>query len=409
MCVLLKADEVISRRRLFQLLRVVVSVMLVALILRTISLREQVELLDGTVLEGSLEQETAAALHLRLPDGELRQVPRETIARDPRTGNLKVREGLLRVLGRVDLRLVVVLTLSFGVTYLLVATRWRLLLRAQGMEFSLGEVLRLIFIGMLFNQMMLGTLGGDVVKAYYVTRRARQKTAAVLTVFLDRVLGLLGLMTLCVLGTLTNLRDPEFRHLFVLLTAALLVVVVGGLVLMSRRLRRLLRVGSVVRRLPFGETLAELDRALLIYRHHKGAVAVGWLLSIGVHVSVVVVNWLLGWHLGLQAQPSHYFSLIPVALAVAALPISIAGWGVGEWAYAMLFSRLDPSNWTKAMALSVLFRLSTAVVWSLLGAVFLIRGERPSRAELEQEAAEEEALIEGMAGQSADDGETDGD
>jgi hypothetical protein len=56
------------------------------------------------------------------------------------------------------------------------------------------------------------------------------------------------------------------------------------------------------------------------------------------------------------------------------------------------------------MALSVLFRVSTVVVWSLLGALFLIRGERPTQAQLEQELAEEKELLkepvaEGTAGE----------
>jgi hypothetical protein len=45
------------------------------------------------------------------------------------------------------------------------------------------------------------------------------------------------------------------------------------------------------------------------------------------------------------------------------------------------------------MALSVLFRVSTVVVWSMLGAVFLIRGERPTPAQLEQELAEEKESL----------------
>ncbi len=395
----------VTRRRMLQLLRVAVSVVLITLILRTISLRDQVECTDGTVLVGTVQRQDGTGVTIRLVGGELREVPAEAIAQDAETGAPKIRRGLLQVLRRVDIRLVVAVTLGYGVVYVLVATRWRLLLRAQGMNFGLGELLRLVFIGMLFNNIMLGSLGGDVVKAYYVARRAPQKTAAVLTVFLDRMLGLLGLMTLCLLGTLTNLGDPRFRSLFLQLTILLLVVVAGAAVFLSRSLRRVFQVEGLLRRLPFRETVAELDRAFSIYRDHKGAVVAGFLLSIGVHLTVVTANWLLGRSLGVDARLGHYFSLVPVALAMAALPISIAGWGVGEWAYAGLFSRLNPANWTAAMALSVLFRVSTAMVWSLLGAVFLIVGERPTRAALEQELAQEEKFLESVVREGAAGGE----
>jgi hypothetical protein len=53
------------------------------------------------------------------------------------------------------------------------------------------------------------------------------------------------------------------------------------------------------------------------------------------------------------------------------------------------------------MALSVLFRVLTVVVWSLLGAVFLMLGERPTHAQLERELAEEKELLEEPVPESA--------
>jgi uncharacterized protein (TIRG00374 family) len=356
------------------------------------------------VVVGEVKEVSPASVTVRLAAGGVRVLSPEEVARDPQTGAAVVHYGLLPVLRRVDLRVAVGVSLAFGLPYLLVALRWRLLLAAQGIGFRLVELLRLVFIGLLFNNVMPGSLGGDVVKAYYVTRRTPQKVAGVLTVFLDRVLGLLGLTTLCLLGTLTNLSDARFRLLFLELTALVLLVVAGGAVFLSAPLRRFLHVEGILRRLPFRRTIAELDRAFLIYRDHGRAVALGFLLSLGVHLVVVTGTWILGRSLGLEATLGQYFSLVPVALGIATLPISIAGWGVGEWAYAVLFSRLSPSNWIPAMALSVLFRVSTVVVWSLLGAVFLIRGERPTHAQLEQELAEEKELLkepvqEGTAGE----------
>jgi hypothetical protein len=391
----------VSRGRLLQLLRVAVSVGLILLILRTISLHDRVSCVDGTVLLGEVEKVGVATVTIRLATGEVRVLSAEEVARDPKTGAFLVRNGLLPVLRRVDLRVAAGVSLAFGVPYLLVALRWQLLLGAQGIGFRLVELLRLVFIGLLFNNVMPGSLGGDVVKAYYVVQRTPQKAAAVLTIFLDRVLGLLGLTTLCLLGTLTNLSDPRFRMLFLELTALLLVVVACGSVFLGGRLRRFLHVEGILRRLPFRRTVAELDRAFLIYRHHAGVVALGFLLSLGVHLVVVGVNWVLGRSLGLEATLGQYFSLTLVAVGVTTLPISIAGWGVGEWAYAVLFSQLSPANWTPAMALSVLFRVLTVVVWSLLGAVFLMLGERPTHAQLERELAEEKELLEEPVPESA--------
>jgi len=389
-------EPALSRTRVFQVVRVVVSIALIVLILSTIDLRDRVELVDGTVLSGTIEHRDPEAVTIKLAGGLRQRVPMEEVAREPATGRPRAQEGLLTVLKGVDLRVVAVATTCFGVVYLLAAFRWKLLLHAQGILLGLGQLLRLVFVGLLFNNFMPGSMGGDVVKAYYVTRQTRKKVAAVLTILLDRMVGLTGLLTLCLFGTLVNIGQPEFGGMFIRLAAALGFVAAVAAVALSHRLRRLLHVEGIIQRLPFRKTIVELDRAVLIYRDRKAAVFFGLLLSISIHVLVVTVNIVLGRQLGMDARATHYFSLVPLALAASALPISLAGWGVGEWAYAVLFSSLDPANWTKGMALSVLFRLSTVVVWSLVGAVFLAVGGAPSRAELEHEVEQEEELLQEM-------------
>jgi uncharacterized membrane protein YbhN (UPF0104 family) len=70
---------------------------------------------------------------------------------------------------------------------------------------TLRRALRLQLIGFFFNTAIPGAVGGDIVKAVYVIRDQDTggKTAAMLTVLLDRVIGLAGLFLIAGVAVLS--------------------------------------------------------------------------------------------------------------------------------------------------------------------------------------------------------------
>ena len=73
-------------------------------------------------------------------------------------------------------------TLGFGVW------RWRMVLRVHGLHLTFGRALRISLIAQFFNAFLLGSTGGDLMKAYYAARQTdHKKTEAVVTVLADRL------------------------------------------------------------------------------------------------------------------------------------------------------------------------------------------------------------------------------
>jgi len=99
-----------------------------------------------------------------------------------------------------------VLILYLGL-FVLTAWRWRLLLKAVDLVLSMARATRLTFIGAFFNTAIPGATGGDVVKAYYAAKATGRGTRAVLSVFVDRMTGLLGLAVLA-----AKLAQPRPNH-----------------------------------------------------------------------------------------------------------------------------------------------------------------------------------------------------
>ena len=121
----------------------------------------------------------------------------------------------------------------------LTALRWRLLLRGQDIHISAFRAISLTFQGCMFSLFMPGgAVGGDVLKAAFLARETRdgQKIEGVTTIFLDRVIGMLGLFLLVLVTGVCCLRQvrdfaPEIRFLVWILMAVCAAGFLAGLVL----------------------------------------------------------------------------------------------------------------------------------------------------------------------------------
>ena len=103
------------------------------------------------------------------------------------------------------------------------------LVRALGLPFRMRDAMRLGFIGLLFNMVVPGAVGGDFVKAAYLMREQSRKTQAAASVAIDRLIGLLGMFVLAVAVGAFSWGDvePPVRRLIgaaVFLTVAVTAV-----------------------------------------------------------------------------------------------------------------------------------------------------------------------------------------
>jgi len=247
-----------------------------------------------------------------------------------------------------------------------------------------------------FNNVVPGLTGGDLVKAFYVARRSpgARATAAV-SVFVDRIIGIVGLAFLGGSVLVFRLGDPQYRAAAIVIYVFLACAAVGGVMFFSRRIRRWCRIDRLFEILPGapGRILRKIDRAFFAYRENRTALLVAFLLSIVNHTGLMVMNIGFARSLGIDDVPvTAFFVLIPVIMMISSIPLLPGGWGIGELAYATFLGYVGVP-YTQAIALSFLFRISN-LVWSLLGGVFFMTGrDRVTQEELEREAElEDEAM-----------------
>ena len=82
----------------------------------------------------------------------------------------------------------------FPLTFVITSYRWHALLEAIDIAIPLGRVFTLNMVGGFYNTFMPGSTGGDALKAWYASKHTPFRTRAVMSVLVDRVIGLLALI-----------------------------------------------------------------------------------------------------------------------------------------------------------------------------------------------------------------------
>ena len=287
--------------------------------------------------------------------------------------------------------------LLMGLTIVLGIARWRMVLRVHGFELSWSRAAEISFVAHFFNSFLLGSTGGDLMKAYYAARETHhKKTEAVVTVFVDRLVGLWAMLLFAGIMMLPNLNlllnHPHFRSL-ALLIVAMLVACSGvvGLAFWGGVSRGWSGARAWLRRLPKGEWLERsLDSCRQFGRERffiSRTLAVSMLLNTVCVLQVLVLSW----GLRLPISPLILFVIVPVIICISALPITPSGLGVREnlFVFTLAESSIGVPE-TSALSLSLL-AYAGSLFWSLAGGLVyatLKEKHHLAEAELEREAVE---------------------
>jgi glycosyltransferase 2 family protein len=284
-------------------------------------------------------------------------------------------ENLHSSLGQMPVSLTVAAILVFAPVLFLCSVRLVVIMTTQGIRLSVWEAVKLTYAGAFLNFAMPGMTGGDVYKAYGVTRVTHRKTEAVTAVFLDRVIGLGSLMTIAgVMSVVGWTLKMEIGWAARAIGAILIAMIVGGGLFFSYSFRKLIRYDKIIERLPLGHQLKRVDQAAFILRQHKSKVAIALGLTVALQMFSMASLTIVAVALGMDTSSYvPYFVYIPLGMVIRAIPISIQGIGPMDGVYTLFFvdSGLGTPPQVQILALAV--RLLD-LLWSIPGGLVLLTG-----------------------------------
>jgi uncharacterized membrane protein YbhN (UPF0104 family) len=241
--------------------------------------------------------------------------------------------------------ILILAVIAFSMQILIGAQRLRLLLRPQEVHISYWRALKLTYLGAFFDTFMITSVGGDAVKAFYLARdcEKEKRLGAVSVLVLDRLLGLLGLLSLTVLMTLWNIRqlhaDETIGPFVIWLFIVPALLLIGTLMLLSDSVRNWGPMQGMLRTIPLGGTINKAYGSLQRFRDRPLILLYGWLLSLVVHMCGVITGYILV--LGLQERVE--IGPFCVAWFISGFVTSFApfgGVGTGQYLYELVFRKI---------------------------------------------------------------------
>jgi len=274
-----------------------------------------------------------------------------------------------------------VFTLALGIfviSQVIIGFRWWLLLRAQSIFIGFWAAVRLHFLGLFYNNFMPSSVGGDLIRAWYVTRYTDKRFEAALSVFVDRAIGLLSTLIIAAFFYSLFLRgkgsvitrgdesDGGFLRLAAKYKGIVFWVVVGIAVIFSlfflhKQGRKILLSGWSYFRMLSVRGFRKLKDAIILYRSNPLTILAVFGLTVFLQILTITGFWFVGLDIGITASIKFYYVFFTLTWVLGAVPISIGGAVVVEGLLIYMFIHFAGVDKNLASTLAI----SQRAVWML--------------------------------------------
>jgi uncharacterized protein (TIRG00374 family) len=243
------------------------------------------------------------------------------------------------------------------------SVRWKVVLRAKGMDIPLARLVYYYLMGIFFSSFLPTSVGGDFARAIAVSGDTGRPADALASVIVERLAGFfvllpVGLVSIpFVAGQLTEWR--------LVLTVGLITTATfaGGYVMLQRPVARTLSrlldpVLGLLGRFRVRERLENAYEAVVTYRDCKSAIyqAVG--ISVLSRFSWICGCYFVGKAFSIELSFTSLLLIVPVVEFVRMIPISISGIGVREAAFVTMLRQFgveDSMGFAFAVVVYVIF------------------------------------------------------
>lgn len=266
---------------------------------------------------------------------------------------------------------------------LLTALRWHLLLQAQNLPVPMSQVFALGFSAHFFNAFLPGTTGGDALRGYHAIQYCpRDKTRVVLSLVVDRLMGMAGYALLAIGSVMLLPRGSlDARTLCgIALAAGCLAGLLVALWWLPNSIfgRGLRRVTALLRL----EALSAPTRLFWRLLSSDGrTLALSVVLSLLSALCLAVTLGLLLRSLQLHASYAVVIFVTSAVTVLTAIPVSLGGHGVREVSLISLLAGLGVTasgDLASAIALSLLL-VAGQLSWGMVGGIVYLFGVGPTR------------------------------
>lgn len=248
-----------------------------------------------------------------------------------------------------------------------IACRLKMLLSGKKIMLSLRDAVYLTFVGYFYNNFLPTSIGGDIAKAYYTTKRTNDKAASYAAIFVDRILGLIATLIIAFIG-LVFIGKGMDNKLIVWSVPFLCFLAASMIVFLFKKNNKTTDDFSEKKGIfnIIKAKASKLYTAINLYRNNPVLLIKAVMLSFILQSMTITAIYLFVLSVGGNVSLLRLFFIVPLVWTISMLP-SLNGLGVREGAFVYFLKGYIGTE--KAFAISVLC-LGLIMLYSLAGGIF---------------------------------------
>ncbi|HQO09437.1 MAG TPA: lysylphosphatidylglycerol synthase transmembrane domain-containing protein [Clostridiales bacterium] len=215
------------------------------------------------------------------------------------------------------------------------AYRWEYVIRIQNKKMPFADSFREYFIGMFFNNFLPGSIGGDVVRIVGAAKVINSKEVALSSVFVERVIGLISLLTIGIMGFmfLGIESGPGYMSISLILLTTLILILAA--VLNPRSNEAVCGLISDYLPAKIGETVTGYLKDFSGYSSSFLKLFYVFLISFGFKIFDGFFVYFVLKSVGIELTYAHAVALFSIINVIKMIPVSFNGLGLSavSWVF----------------------------------------------------------------------------
>ena len=259
--------------------------------------------------------------------------------------------------------------LMYSLNIALTTVRLQTLLRGENITFPFPKLLELTCMGFFFNNFMPTSIGGDIIKAYYVGKITHRRAGSYVSVFMDRFTGLFSFAGIGLIALLASWRTVEETAAKTAVLMFVLACIFAAVISLNAKAAKIVtNILSKIRAKNIGEKLLDIYNMLHNYKNKKNILVKTVCMSAVSQIFYFITIYFLFKAVRLDISFKYILLIMPVVSVISLLP-SLGGLGIREGAIVAFFGPLVGAE--KAFGVSVLL-LAILFMMSLIGGIIYI-------------------------------------
>lgn len=272
---------------------------------------------------------------------------------------------LLEKMHTINMLYVFLALLLILIGYFVSAWRFGLILREYSKRYDFKYAIKYTLIGNFFNNYLPGSVMGDLYRMYALKKSGSNKIFSIYSVLLEKLVGVISIISLiAVLYLFTDIQLPKSLSSIILWLTLILVVIIIAFIMLfiiREKLQKMIKKNSRL-----------LKKSIRVFYSIKIISYIKIFFISVIYQSIVLAfNLFLLTAVGINIDIRVLFPIVTLFVILNVLPISYNGVGVRE--YILTFFLAGYSVQIEQIALFGLFALFLNLITALIGGILYLR------------------------------------